>query len=92
MATTNSKEDDFKKLIVEAVAAANGIKSTELVCHPSIIRRAASDDGAPSVPDLIDELVSEGRLIEIEFVLPHMKYRIKSFLLPAGTDIKIRGA
>jgi len=35
-------------------------------------------------------LVAEERLIEIEYVLPTMNYRIKSFLLPVGTEIKMK--
>lgn len=37
----------------------------------------------------IDVLVSEGKLIEVEYCLPNTD-RLKSFLLPAGTEVKVR--
>lgn len=39
------------------------------------------------VIDAIDRLVNEGRIVEVEYVLPSMTYRIKSFLLPASTMV-----
>jgi hypothetical protein len=44
---------------------------------------------ADNYQEAISQLVTEGRLIDLEYVLPHMNYRVKSMLFPAGTEIKI---
>jgi hypothetical protein len=36
---------------------------------------------------MIAELCAEGELVEVEYVLPNMTYRVKTFLLPKGTEI-----
>ena len=40
-------------------------------------------------PEEIQSLVEKGELIEIEYVVPRMNYRIKSLLFPKGTEIEI---
>lgn len=37
---------------------------------------------------LILEMVDEGELVEVDYVLPNLNYRIKSFLLPKGTEVR----
>ena len=44
------------------------------------------------VIELLDELIGEGRLVEVEYVLPAMSYRVKSLLFPAGTEIFLKGS
>lgn len=63
--------------IVEIVKERNGLKATELV---SIFI-------APNILEIIDAMIGR-KLIEIEYILPDSD-RIKSFLLPSGTDITI---
>lgn len=43
-----------------------------------------------NVIDLIDEMVKAGDLVEVEYILPTMNYRVKSFLLPKGTKINMK--
>ena len=70
----------FKEAIIEAVTRLQGCKATELAAEHNLI-------GVKNLPQLLAELVKEGKILEVEYVLPNMKYRIKSFLLPAGTKV-----
>lgn len=78
-------KDQVKQLIVEAVTGP--IKAVDLVLEvmqDAPINRAVSD----SFGDYLDELVREGRLVEIEYVLPDMPERVKSVYFPAGTKVR----
>lgn len=71
------------EIVEKIVNNRNGIKATELA--------ALSD--VRDVKDLVQTiecLVQNGRIVEVEYVLPNISYRIKSFLLPKGTQIQTR--
>jgi hypothetical protein len=40
--------------------------------------------------NLLEEMVKQKRLIEVEYVLPDMDYRIKSLYFPVGTEIRVK--
>lgn len=40
-----------------------------------------------NIVDLINNLIKENKIVEIEYIVPDMNYRIKSILLPANTKI-----
>jgi hypothetical protein len=70
----------------------HGIKNTDIVVELSMYCAAFPDLAKMDIPDLLEELVKENKLIEIEYILPQVDYRIKSFFLPVGTEIQsIRG-
>jgi hypothetical protein len=84
--------DEVKNRLVQAVEHHQGGKVVE------IIARLAEDlfDWHDSrsvfesdVTEILDELVEEGRLIEIEYVLPNLSYTVKSFYLPAGSTVRV---
>lgn len=78
--------DKAKQLVCDLVTEKQGCKILDLI--PQFYEAVGSTDF--TVNSLVDELVEESRLIEIEYVLPGMlDYKIKSFLLPAGTDVKV---
>ena len=77
-----ANREQAKKLIVQECSI--GLKATELPARLPI-----PIEGVDLVA-LIQELIDEGSLIEIEYVLPGMPYRAKSFLLPAGTYVSIK--
>jgi hypothetical protein len=79
---TKEKAKDF---LVNKINSLNGIKATELVCNEEVIIELGLDDH--DVPTLLDELVQENRIMEVEYVVPAMKWRIKSFYLPIGSEI-----
>lgn len=70
-----------KQLLVDKVIGLQGIKAVQLAVEEEIITKLQDY----AVPELMEELVAEGRVIEIEYVLPEMTYRVKSFYLPPGT-------
>lgn len=76
-----------KHQIVAAVEGKQGCKAMELLADPSL-KEAILHIGE-RFPFLIDELVQEGRLVEIEYTLPLMDGRVKSFLLPAGSEVRL---
>jgi len=77
-------KQEAKTALVEKVAFYQGIKAVQLVADltPDLIDF--------DIPLLLEELVSENKLIEIEYALPNMNWRLKSFYFPAGTAISIR--
>jgi len=81
--------EEAKNLIVEIVKAVQGCKATELPVHAATLHPEFVQDGERfrQIPELIDELIDEEKLVEVAYSLPDMKYRSKSFLLPAGTEI-----
>jgi hypothetical protein len=74
----------LKKIIVDYVNSKQGCKAMELV---EIICMVDVQDSTMDLSDAIKELVNEGKLVEVEYCLESMDYRVKSFLLPAGTTI-----
>lgn len=85
-------KEQVKDIIVSIVNRMQGCKATELACDeallelPSEAKRGLLNSG---VPALVDELVAEGRLVEVEYVLPNLSFRAKSYLFPTGTKVKI---
>ena len=73
---------NFDKLVCQVVEEKQGCKATELAADVRIA--TAGRD----LPEAIERLVEKGELLEIEYVLPTLNFRIKSFLLPKGTEIK----
>lgn len=77
------------EIILEKVQ--NGIKATELCAeipselHKHKIQLYNSDE----ILREIERLIKTGEIVEMEYVLPHINYRIKSFLLPKGTIINL---
>ena len=78
--------DEAKKIVCDLVTRKQGCKTMDLI--PSFYEWPGSTEF--TLDSLADDLVEEGRLIEVEYVLPGMlNYKIKSFLLPAGTDVMV---
>lgn len=77
--------------LVQMVINLQGVKSTTLMAHLEV------HDLPENPQERIDQLVESGHLVEIEYILPAttnpmVSDRVKSFLLPAGTRIKVKGA
>ena len=73
---------EIKAMLIKAVYDAQGCKATELVAQINFHGLQNQE-----VPQLIVELVADGELVEVEYVLPTIPYRIKSFLLPQGSQV-----
>lgn len=76
-------EGTLEELIINEVASHQGCKIGELFANIDIINACKS---TPSLLiDTINKLWEEGELVVIEYVLPTMTYRQKTFLFPKGT-------
>lgn len=84
---------DIVKSVMENVEA--GIKQTELVVKVVSDLFKGEDGGIESdfdsIVSVIKELIDRGEILELEYTLPHLSYRIKSFLLPKGSSITVKG-
>src|SRR5215831_16992399 len=83
---------DLEKAILDIVREFQGIKATQLAAEivPYCMNNGISVDfSGEKVLEAIRFLVERNQLIEIEYVLPDMDYRIKSFLLPRGTEVRL---
>lgn len=99
--TDKEKIGVIKREIIEMVHSMQGCKAVELFAAITkwLYRQKeeapfSQNGGFPSsfithefIMKLIEELVKEGELIEIQYNLPRMDYRNKSFLLPKGSII-----
>ena len=81
--------NELKEILKCEINRSNGLKITELIVMMprEVITRSCVDD----IYKAIEELVKEKEVIEIEYTLPHMSYKIKSFLLPKDTELCICG-
>jgi hypothetical protein len=69
-----------------------GCKAVNLACQEEIIELDFLSSGN-SLPEMVEELIEEGRLVEVEYTLPQLSFRLKSFLLPPGTQVtQVRNA
>jgi len=78
-------EAEAKDLLVNVVTEVQGLKATELAARLELLELHKAD---LNIVELIEALVKEKRLVEVEYVLPQMDFRIKSFLLPAQTRVR----
>jgi hypothetical protein len=80
-------KDELKQKIVDIITEVQGCKATELSTKLTIDVLNALE--IHDLPTVLAELLHERRLVEVEYVLPNLSFRAKSFLLPAGVEVKI---
>jgi len=74
---------EVKDFIKQMVNASTGIKAVELAVK-------ISEDlykYRSAIIGILEELVKENEIVELEYVLPEMEYRVKSIYFPKGTKI-----
>lgn len=91
-------ETDIKNLILEIVQERQGCKATEI--PPELALRVRSHHKmlgmlelfrtGPSLVEMIEDLVSQGHLVELTYELLDMPEKTKMFLLPVGTRAWLR--
>jgi hypothetical protein len=82
-------KEEYQSLIVQIVG--NGIKAVDLATRLAVQLSENNIDVPYDVwTDGLVPLITSGELIEIEYVVPDVDYRIKSFLLPKGTQIYLK--
>ena len=79
--------DEAKQAIIEVINNHQGCKSTEIPA--GLLKKSVESIFDYGISNLLEELVREDKVIEIEYTLPNMEYRIKSFYLPAKTNYKV---
>lgn len=77
--------DDTKLTAVILQAVDSGIKATELVTQVAAHTLIDTDQ----YTRLVQKLIDDGEIMEIEYVLPDMPYRAKSFYLPKGAKVVV---
>ncbi len=80
-------KEEFKDRIVKLVEDCQGLKATELPAKFDLEMLGTLE--VVDFPTVLAELLHERRIVEIEYTLPNMNYRVKSFILPAGTDVNV---
>lgn len=78
--------DILKHAVRDMVVEMQGCKITELI--PVFMKKHHQLVGIYDLIEVINSMIDDGDLVSIDYVLPSMNYRIKSFILPAGTKIE----
>ena len=86
MTEYKEKNDAFKAEAIRGVNDNGGCKGVALITDILFETRARVDP-----VELLEEIVNDGGLVEVEYELPGTD-RIKSFFLPAGTVVRVRGS
>jgi hypothetical protein len=73
----------LEESIIYVVDNFGPIKSNDLIVR--IYEEYRDQIENPDIPQTINKLVRNGDIIEVEYVLPQMEYRIKSIYFPKGT-------
>ena len=77
---------EIVKVIINIVVEKGPIKLTELICElPKEVIQSEFD-----LLKLIAELIIDGNIVSIDYILPQMDYRIKTMLFPKGTTLTVR--
>lgn len=84
----NRDIDKIRASILEHVIS--GIKINELIVKvfsDTFTQGMTINFRHNDIVETINQMITNGDIVEVEYVLPHLNYRIKSFLLPKGTEI-----
>lgn len=85
-----TSEERIRKELLKLVEEKQGCKAIELVVTATkYLVGVVPDDDLDKITVILEQLVQEDEVLEVEFVLPMMNWRCKSFLLPKGTDIRL---
>lgn len=80
--------EEFEKIIIETVERLNGCKATELAAR---VTEEVFKRGEQQLPfdfvEILQKIIDRGDLEEVEYILPNLSFRTKSFVLPKGTQI-----
>jgi len=75
----------IKETVKEIVNKSQGLKAVELSMR--VLTETKYDVKSEDIIKTIEDLVREGEIVELEYILPQMDYRIKSIYFPKGTNI-----
>jgi hypothetical protein len=80
-------KEELKDRIHNIIVSVQGCKATELVTKFDREMLKALDTFDLST--VLTELMHDQKIIEVEYELPEMSWRSKSFFLPFGTEVRI---
>lgn len=76
----------MKDKLLKIVSESTGIKGVDLAVALVMEHGPAN---AMEMFQALKDLVENGDIIEIEYVVPHMNYRAKSIYFPKGTELMV---
>lgn len=80
--------EEVKQKLADYIRGRQGLKAMDLASDVTVMNITK---GEP-LHELLEELVSESRVMEIEYSTPSIPYRLKSFFLPEGSVVhRVRG-
>lgn len=85
----NPAETSLKDAIINLVEVSSGLKGTDLVIKLMDIT-GPTQFSHDMFLRVIGKLIKEGEVIELEYVLPHMDYRVKSIFFPKKTIVYVK--
>lgn len=77
----------LREAILTTVNTRNGVNGVDLVLNCMGLFGPWFED--KDYMFLLAELVSSGEIVELEFILPSMDYRVKSIYFPKGTKLYV---
>lgn len=79
------KLQQIEAIILKAINDSTGIKATELILR--VIRELMPKDlNVGEFEELLTSLVDKGEIVELEYTVPKLDYRVKSIYFPKGTE------
>lgn len=76
----------IKAAIIKIVNEHQGIKAVDLVVEVS---QSIFPEPMDEFEAALIEAIEEGDVVEVEYTLPHMDYRVKSMYLPKDTMVQV---
>jgi len=81
--------DSLKSIILEVVTSINGGKGVDIATRVAV--EAANQNNGSYLLDeyhsVLEELINGGELVEVEYTTPANQGRLKSFILPKGSEV-----
>ena len=75
--------EQLSQRIIDLITSQQGIKAVDLTVK---LATEFLDVTNSEIIDVIMKLLSSGDIIELQYTLPHMQYRVKSIYFPKGTE------
>jgi len=72
----------YTQQLAKKVYDLQGCKATVLVTELAV------DNPKIDWPSILQEAIRDKQVVEVEYILPELNYRIKSFILPKGTEVR----
>jgi len=79
---------EIKDIISRVINSHQGINGVELVIEV-MYQASVTPFPIEEYENALIELVTEKEIVEVEYTLPTMDYRVKSWYLPKGTMVEV---